>query len=307
MNLRAQLEGTALERQSAFAKAQGDRDTAIGAGRGQRETRQAERTHRRRGTEEESRIAAKELTDCLRDRGPSGWIFTRQSIDPQTRRRAGRGELDGAKATRPSCATDELDALQVRAGMTGVLQLVPVEVGQRITAGTNVARVADPARLKAQVKIPGNPGARHPARAQPAERGYPQRGRRPGKRELASILPCTAGTVLVDITFERRNRCPSGARPDLSVEGTIELEHIDDTLVVGRPAFGQEEGTEQTVYRLTPDGTEADARESETSGPRLAEAPSRSATVSSAGDRVILFRHQRPRQRRANPPQTKRM
>ncbi len=246
VNLRAQLEGTALERQSAFAKAQGDRDTAIA----QVEVNEklAEKGLIAEVELKKSRISAKELTDCCEIEGRRV-NFTRQSIDPQLA--VAQGELDGAKA-QAALRHGQLDALQVRAGMTGVLQLVPVEVGQRITAGTNVARVADPARLKAQVKIPETQ-ARDIQPGQPADVDT-RNGVATGR--VARVDPSVqAGTVLVDITFGD-GPLPRGARPDLSVEGTIELEHIDDTLVVGRPAFGQEEGT-VSVYRLTPDGTEA--------------------------------------------------
>ncbi len=64
-----------------------------------------------------------------------------------------------------------------------------------------------------------------------------------------------AGTVLVDVTFNGA-ALPRGARPDLSVDGVVELERIDDTLVVNRPAFGQEDSA-VTLFRLSPDGSEA--------------------------------------------------
>ena len=93
-----------------------------------------------------------------------------------------------------------------------------------------------------------------------------------------------AGTVLVDITFGD-TPLPRGARPDLSVEGTVELEHIDDTLVVGRPAFGQEEGT-VSVYRLTPDGTEAARVKVKLGRGSLSTVEVREGLQ--AGDRIIL-------------------
>ncbi len=245
-SLRAQLESQALERESAFAKAQGDRDTATA----QVEVNEklAEKGLIAEVELKKSRISAKELTSCCEIEGRRV-EFTRQSVEPQLA--VAQGELDGAKA-QAGLRHSQLDALQVRAGMAGVLQIVPVEIGQRITAGTNVARVADPARLKAQVKIPETQ-ARDIQPGQPADVDT-RNGVAAG--HVSRVDPSVqAGTVLVDITFGD-TPLPRGARPDLSVEGTVELEHIDDTLVVGRPAFGQEEGT-VSVYRLTPDGSEA--------------------------------------------------
>ena len=245
-SLRAQLESQALERESAFAKAQGDRDTALA----QVEVNEklAQQGLIADVELKKSRISAKELTSCCEIEGRRV-EFTRQSVEPQLA--VARGELDGAKA-QAGLRHSQLDALQVRAGMAGVLQIVPVEVGQRITAGTNVARVADPTRLKAQIKIPETQ-ARDIQPGQPADVDT-RNGIAAG--HVSRVDPSVqAGTVLVDITFGD-TPLPRGARPDLSVEGTIELEHIDDTLVVGRPAFGQEEGT-VSVYRLTPDGSEA--------------------------------------------------
>ena len=245
-SLRAQLESQALERESAFAKAQGDRDTALA----QVEVNEklAQQGLIADVELKKSRISAKELTSCCEIEGRRV-EFTRQSVEPQLA--VARGELDGAKA-QAGLRHSQLDALQVRAGMAGVLQIVPVEVGQRITAGTNVARVADPTRLKAQIKIPETQ-ARDIQPGQPAAVDT-RNGIATGL--VSRVDPSVqAGTVLVDITFGD-TPLPRGARPDLSVEGTIELEHIDDTLVVGRPAFGQEEGT-VSVYRLTPDGSEA--------------------------------------------------
>ena len=136
--------------------------------------------------------------------------------------------------------------------MAGVLQQVPVEVGQRIAAGTNLARVADPTKLKAQIHIPET-------QARDIQQGLPvsidtRNGLADGR--VSRIDPAVqAGTVLVDVTFNGAP-LPRGARPDLSVEGIVELERIDDTLVVNRPAFGQEDST-VNLFRLSPDGSEA--------------------------------------------------
>ena len=132
----------------------------------------------------------------------------------------------------------QADALKVRAGIDGVLQVVPVQVGQRVPAGTNLARMAVPGRLKAELRIPET-------QARDIEIGQlatvdTRNGEVEGR--VARIDPAAQnGTVLVDVAFT--DPLPRGARPDLSVDGTVELERLDNVLYVGRPAFGQEEST----------------------------------------------------------------
>ena len=129
----------------------------------------------------------------------------------------------------------QVDQLRVRAGMSGVLEQVPVEVGQQVAPGTNVARVADPTRLKAELRI-AETQARDLTIGQTAQVDT-RNGIIAGK--VARIDPAAQnGTVTVDITLE--GELPRGARPDLSVDGTVELERLDNILYVGRPAFGQE-------------------------------------------------------------------
>jgi HlyD family secretion protein len=132
----------------------------------------------------------------------------------------------------------QVDELKVRAGIAGVLQQVPVQVGQRVTVGTNLARVADPARLKAELKIPETQ-AKDVVVGQQAVVDT-RNGVVKGK--VVRVDPAVQnGTVTVDVSFTEP--LPQGARPDLSVDGTIELERLTDVLYVGRPAFGQEKGT----------------------------------------------------------------
>jgi HlyD family secretion protein len=145
----------------------------------------------------------------------------------------------------------QLDALRVRAGVVGVLQLVPVEVGQSVTPGTNLARVAEPGRLKAEVRI---------AETQVPEVAIGQtasidtrNGIVPGR--VTRIAPSSLnGSVTVDIAL--LGELPRGARPDVNVDGTIELERLADILYVGRPAFGQE-GGQVGLFRLVGGGKEA--------------------------------------------------
>lgn len=129
-----------------------------------------------------------------------------------------------------------VEQLAVRAGAEGVLQQVQVEVGEQVAPGTNLARVAEPSRLKAQVRI-AETQARDVQIGQPA-RIDTRNGIIPGR--VARIDPAVQdGTVTVDVRLE--GELPRGARPDLSVDGTIELERLGEVLHVGRPAFGQEE------------------------------------------------------------------
>jgi HlyD family secretion protein len=142
----------------------------------------------------------------------------------------------------------QLDDLKVKAGMTGVLQVIPVEVGAQVQAGQNVARVADPTVLKAELRI-AETQTKDIKIGQVAEVDT-RNGVVPGK--VMRIDPAsTNGTVGVDVSLE--GALPAGARPDLSVDGTVRLEKLDDVIFVGRPAFGQEEST-ITLFKLSPDG-----------------------------------------------------
>jgi HlyD family secretion protein len=142
----------------------------------------------------------------------------------------------------------QLDDLKVKAGMKGVLQVLPVEVGQQVAAGANVARVADPTVLKAELRI-AETQTKDIKIGQTAEVDT-RNGTVAGK--VSRIDPASAnGTVGVDIILE--GALPPGARPDLSVDGTVLLQKLDDVIFVGRPAFGQEEST-ITLFKLQPDG-----------------------------------------------------
>jgi len=146
---------------------------------------------------------------------------------------------------------NQVAALHVRAGFDGVLQLVSVQVGQRVTPGTNLARVADPSRLKAEVKI-AETRAKDILIGQAAVIDT-RNGLISGR--VVRIDPAVQnGTVTVDVALE--GELPKGARTDLSVDGTIQLEHLENVVHVGRPVFGQEQGT-ITLFQLTENGTHA--------------------------------------------------
>jgi HlyD family secretion protein len=145
----------------------------------------------------------------------------------------------------------QVEDLRVKAGMHGQLQLIAVEVGQQVTPGTNLARVADPKRLKAQIRIAET-------QAKDIEVGQvasidTRNGLIPGRVIRIDPAP-QQGTVGVDVALE--GELPKGARPDLSVDGTIELERLDDVLYMGRPAFGQEKST-VGIFKVINGGQEA--------------------------------------------------
>ena len=160
---------------------------------------------------------------------------------------AKQARLEQLKASA-ELRTREVDNLHVRAGMTGVLQQLPVEVGQRVIPGTNIARVADPTKLKAQIKI-AETQAKDIQINQPASIDT-RNGIIPG--HVIRVDPAVEqGTVTVDVALD--GALPKGARPDLSVDGTIELERLDNVLYVGRPAFAQD-GATVGVFKLASNG-----------------------------------------------------
>ena len=159
--------------------------------------------------------------------------------------------VDQARALL-SLTRQQRDELKVRAGLDGMLQLVPVEVGQQVAPGTNLARVANPSRLKAEIKI-AETQAKDIQLGQKAEvdtRNGIVEGR------VARIDPSVQnGTRTVDVTLT--GDLPKGAVPDLSVDGTIELERLNDVLYMGRPAFGQDQSV-VGLFKIGADGANAE-------------------------------------------------
>lgn len=143
---------------------------------------------------------------------------------------------------------DQVEDLKVRAGLAGVLQQVPLDEGQRVSAGTNLARVGDPSLLKAELRIAET-------QARDIQIGLPavidtRNGLISGR--VVRIDPAVEnGTVTVDVTLD--GELPRGARPDLTVDGTIELERLDDVVYVSRPVFGQAD-SEVSLFRLDGEG-----------------------------------------------------
>lgn len=203
--------------------------------------------------------------------------FTKASIEPQLAvKRAEVARLEAQARLRRA----EFDALHVRAGINGVLQQLSVEVGQQVQPGTNLARVADPTRLKAEVRI---------AETQAKDIQIGQAATIDTRNgiitgEVSRIDPAVEnGTVTVDVKLT--SELPRGARPDLSVDGVIELDRLEDVVYVGRPAFGQELTT-VGIYKLSPDGQRAQRVQVE-----LGRASVNTIEIVSGlvpGDRVIL-------------------
>jgi HlyD family secretion protein len=154
----------------------------------------------------------------------------------------------------------QVDQLKVRAGTDGVLQQLgsgvagspAFEEGQRVSPGTILAKIAQPWKLKAELKI-AETQAKDIALGQVASIDT-RNGVIPGK--VSRIDPAVQnGTVTVDVKLE--GQLPQGARPDLSVDGMVELERLDDVVYVGRPVFGQAR-SQITLFRLMPDGKHAE-------------------------------------------------
>ena len=145
----------------------------------------------------------------------------------------------------------QLDALRVRAGIAGVLQALDVQVGQRAVQGTILAKVVQPEHLKAELKIPETQ-AKDIVPGQLAEidthNGVV-------KGAVSRVDPAVQnGTVTVDVKLSEAP--PKGSRPDLSVDGTVTLERLDNVLYIGRPAFGEEKST-VGIFRIDHDGKTA--------------------------------------------------
>jgi multidrug resistance efflux pump len=145
----------------------------------------------------------------------------------------------------------QIEALRVRAGASGVVQEVSLQIGQWANPGATLARLVEPGRLKAVLRVPETQ-ARDVTLGQAAAVDT-RNGVVPGR--VVRIDPAVQnGTVTVDVALE--GELPRGARPDLSVDGTIEIERLADVLHLGRPAYGQPEST-VGLFRLAADGKSA--------------------------------------------------
>jgi HlyD family secretion protein len=193
-----------------------------------------------------SRVKEEQLAIRLQLEGERTRITADSSL---ARLAAQQAKVDQQKALY-QLKKSQVDALHVRAGIDGVLQLVPVDVGQRVTLGTNLARVADPKKLKAEIKI-----AETQAKdVLPGQKASIDTRNGIVGGHVSRIDPSVNGTVTVDVTID--DPLPLGARPDLSVDGTITLENLKDVLYVGRPVHGQSDST-IGLFKIIDDGAEA--------------------------------------------------
>jgi HlyD family secretion protein len=175
-------------------------------------------------------------------------VSTQKSIDSQLAEQQSKVEQMRVLA---QLKKKQLDALKVRAGIDGVLVELPLHVGEHVTPGTMLAKVVQPNHLMAELKV-AETQARDVQIGEPASVDT-HNGLISG--EVMRVDPAVQnGTVTVDVKLT--GELPKGARPDLSVDGTVDLERLDNVLYVGRPAFGQENST-ISLFKVGPDGYEA--------------------------------------------------
>lgn len=244
-NLKAQLQKQYLDQQSAVtglqaqyrqAKLQADVDQVL-ASKGIASKLKSELSEvTAKDLDERTGIAQKQLK------------MIQDSI--QTQLAASEAQVEQDRALY-QLKQNQMNALMVRAGYSGVLQEVSVEVGQQVQPGTTLAKVVDPTKLKAQLQI-AETQAKDIQIGQSASVDT-HNGIIPGM--VTRIDPAVVnGTVTVDVALD--GKLPEGARPDLSVDGTVEITHLSDATYVGRPAFGQAHST-IGLFKLVDNGKEA--------------------------------------------------
>jgi HlyD family secretion protein len=244
-NLVAQLEDQRLTQESVTADIEGQYLQAKAQHDADLELSKAGLTDR--VTLMKSRVAMEQLAKRLRSERARE-DARKPSVEAQlAAQRARIEQMEALVALRE----EKLERLRVRAGMDGVLQLMDVEVGQLVSPGDELARVSDPTHLKAELKIPetlvNEVTVRQ--RAEIDTRNGVIEG------EVSRIDPAAIeGTVLVDVRL--LGEMPRGARPDLSVDGTIELDRLEDVLHVGRPIHAREDSM-MGLFRLEEDQTHA--------------------------------------------------
>jgi multidrug resistance efflux pump len=243
--LRTTLQNQLLTQQGTLAQIQAQYNQA------QRQAQSAEALAR------ENMVSAQELARARDD-----------AADLQTRLNVERQRLDHMRGSmRQQLAAQEsqvamlrrlaefnqgqIASMQVRSPGAGVLQELPVELGQWVNSGATLAKVVQPSRLKAVLRI-AETQARDLAVGQVASVDT-RNGVVPGR--VTRIDPAAQnGTVAVDVALE--GALPRGARPDLSVDGTVDIERLRDVLYLGRPAYGQAEST-LGMFRVQPGGGSA--------------------------------------------------
>ena len=273
-NLRVQLENELLTQQSVAAALESELALA------QMDAESREALAKEKLVSELERRQSHQRAEALKKRmdlETRRLATARQSIDARVR--VQQAAVDQARAIADLQARRLAD-LQVRPGFAGVLQQVPVEAGAQVAPGQNVARVADPTRLKAELRI-AETQAKDIEVGQPAvidTRGGLIAGR-VSRKDPAAVN----GTVLVDVSLT--GELPRGAVPDLSVDGVIQLEKLDNILYVGRPSLGQENST-AGLFKVINDSGDASRVQV-----RLGKSSVNSIQVISGltvGDKVIL-------------------
>jgi HlyD family secretion protein len=245
VNLKVTVQGTVLQSESDAATAKAQFEVA-------RLQAQVDEALFKDGLVSELNVRRSEVSaeqaDTLNSISQKKYAFAKDSVEPQLAVK--QAEVDRLRA-QAALKRAEADALNVTAGMKGILQVVPVEVGAQVQPGTNLARVADPTRLKAEIQI-AETQAKDVLIGQSADVDT-RNGIAHGT--VSRVAPSvTNGTVTIDVALP--GDLPQGARPDLSVDGVVELEHLSDVVYVGRPAFGQEHST-TGIFVLDSDGVYA--------------------------------------------------
>ena len=273
-NLQAQLEDQRLTQESVAADLEGQYLQAKAQYEADLELSKAGLTDQ--VTLMKSRVAMEQLQQRFhleRERGDA----RKPSADAQMAAQAARIEQMEALVT---LRKEKVDRLRVRAGLDGVLQVMDVEVGQLVAPGDELARVSDPTQLKAELKIPETL-VNDVSVGQRAEVDT-----RNGliEAEVSRIDPAAIeGTVLVDLKL--LGAMPRGARPDLSVDGTIELERLVNVLHVGRPIHAREESL-ISLFKLEEDGTHASRAQVQVGKVSVSTLEVRSGLTE--GDKVVL-------------------
>ncbi len=244
-NLRVQLESQVLNQKADTAKAQ------------------AEYNEARMRAQTDAALAKLGVLSDLNlkvSQGKSQELQTRAEIEDQRLNNsskvlqaqllAKRAEIEQIRALA-RLKQSQMDGLKVRAGIKGVLQELPLKVGQWVTAGTTLGKVVQPEKLKAELKIPET-------QAKDIQLGLPASVDTHNGVITAHVIRIDPsvqnGTVTVDVALD--GALPQGARPDLSVDGTVDIERLQNVLYVGRPAFGQEKST-VGMFKLSADGNTA--------------------------------------------------
>jgi len=240
-NLQAQLEGTRLAQQSQVASLKSSLDDARRRARADQDL--ADKGFLSKLELDQSHDRAVELAGRL--------AFEQKRLEAIGRGNAAQLAAQRAQVERLRSIADfrqkQLDGLKVRAGESGILQELPLQVGQSVQQGALLARVAKQDRLKAELRIPETQ-IKDVAIGQKA-RIDTRNGIVPG--HVSRIDPgAVSGTVKVDVALE--GELPKAARPDLTVEGTIEIERLENVLYVGRPAFGDANSTVK-LFKLVGD------------------------------------------------------